>query len=195
MAYTTRVNAQPVIDVWSHPQSWTPVEFINLRERTERRMELVEGALLMVPSPDLLHQTLARELLIAFYNSLPPELNVVAELDVRLGSEFRLPDLVVYNRSAVSKTAKNLLPDQVALVVEVVSPSSQRRDYLAKMHDYAQAGIPYYWIVDRCEDTTVSCYRNTPSHTYAQYASAAGTETLVVSEPFSFSVVPAALAR
>ncbi len=149
----------------------------------------------MVPSPDLLHQRVSRKLLVTFYNSLPPELDAVAELDVRLGNDFRMPDLVVFERSTVASDAKRLLPDQVRLVVEVVSPSSQRRDFLAKMHDYAQAGIPHYWIVDRREGTTVTCYRNTPGHTYVQYASAAGTETLVVSEPFPFTVSPGALTR
>lgn len=149
----------------------------------------------MVPSPDLLHQTLAANLLVALKGTLVGELTVVAELDVRLDNDFRMPDLVVFDRSTVAPDAKHLLPDQVCVVVEVVSPSSQRRDYLAKMHDYAQAGIPHYWIVDRRDGTTVTCYRNTPGHTYMQYAAAAGTETLVVSEPFPFTVVAGSLTR
>ena len=149
----------------------------------------------MVPSPDLLHQRVSRKLLVTFYNSLPPELDAVAELDIRLGNDFRMPALVVFDRSAVQPDAKRLLPDQVRLVVEVVSPSSQRRDYLVKMHDYAQAGISHYWIVDRREGTTVTCYRNTPGRTYLKYAAAAGTETLVVSEPFPFTVVAGSLTR
>ncbi len=187
--------AQSVIDPWAHSQPWMPAEFMRLREQTERRLELVEGALLMVPSPDLLHQTQAANLLVALKGALLRELTVVAELDVRLGNDFRMPDLVVFDRSTVAPDAKCLLPDQIRLVVEVVSPSSQRRDYLAKMHDYAQAGISHYWIVDRREGTAVTCYRNTPSHTYAQYAAAVGTETLEVSEPFPFTVIPDALTR
>lgn len=34
------------------------------------------------------------------------------------------------------------------LVMEVVSPDDRRRDLVTKRREYAQAGIPEYWIVD-----------------------------------------------
>ena len=34
------------------------------------------------------------------------------------------------------------------LVVEIVSPSSQRYDRVKKLHWYAQLGVPEYWLID-----------------------------------------------
>ena len=34
------------------------------------------------------------------------------------------------------------------LAAEIVSPGSRGTDYVMKMHEYAKAGIPHYWIVD-----------------------------------------------
>ena len=34
------------------------------------------------------------------------------------------------------------------LVVEILSPSSYRRDRLEKMEAYRRAGIPHYWILN-----------------------------------------------
>ncbi|MEM9951880.1 MAG: Uma2 family endonuclease [Chloroflexota bacterium] len=34
------------------------------------------------------------------------------------------------------------------IVIEVVSPESQQRDYAEKFHEYEKAGVPEYWIID-----------------------------------------------
>ena len=41
-----------------------------------------------------------------------------------------------------------LRADEVTIVVEIVSPGSKRTDYQVKHDEYADAGIPHYWIVD-----------------------------------------------
>ncbi len=41
-----------------------------------------------------------------------------------------------------------LRADEVAVVVEIVSPGSKRTDYHVKHDEYADAGIPHHWIVD-----------------------------------------------
>jgi Uma2 family endonuclease len=42
-----------------------------------------------------------------------------------------------------------VVPEQVALVVEVVSPGTRRRDRLEKPAEYAAAGIPHYWRIEQ----------------------------------------------
>jgi Uma2 family endonuclease len=37
---------------------------------------------------------------------------------------------------------------EVVVAAEFVSPGSRRTDHVAKRADYADAGIPHYWIVD-----------------------------------------------
>ena len=45
------------------------------------------------------------------------------------------------------------------IVIEIVSPISKRMDYVVKHDEYADAGIPHYWIVD-IEDpvSLVACH-------------------------------------
>jgi Uma2 family endonuclease len=45
------------------------------------------------------------------------------------------------------------------LAVEVLSPGSQRADNLVKRHEYADAGIPFYWILDIRSRTALAAHR------------------------------------
>jgi len=48
---------------------------------------------------------------------------------------------------------------EVTVVAEFVSPGSRRTDHVAKRADYADAGIPHYWIVDLDEPVSlVACH-------------------------------------
>jgi Uma2 family endonuclease len=66
----------------------------------------------------------------------------------------RVPDLVVFSEELATELegAKRsiVLMDMSppALVVEVVSPNQQKRDYRYKRTEYAARGIAEYWIVD-----------------------------------------------
>ncbi|MGH3885988.1 MAG: Uma2 family endonuclease, partial [Pseudonocardiaceae bacterium] len=44
---------------------------------------------------------------------------------------------------------------EVLVVVEIVSPGSRRTDHVAKRSEYADAGIPHYWIVDLDESVSL----------------------------------------
>lgn len=74
-----------------------------------------------------------------------------------------------------------LAPEQVELVVEIVSPGTKRRDRIEKPADYAAAKIKHYWRVEL-----------DPVHVYAYRLGAAGHYELVadsakvleVMEPF-----------
>ncbi len=39
-------------------------------------------------------------------------------------------------------------PDEVRLVIEVVSPESAHRDRTVKLRKYAEASIPHYWYIE-----------------------------------------------
>ena len=60
---------------------------------------------------------------------------------------IRVPDLVVM-RASHDAHRWRAAPSEVALVVEVVSPSSVERDWVTKREEYAAAGIPNYLIID-----------------------------------------------
>ncbi|HEY6788265.1 MAG TPA: Uma2 family endonuclease [Trebonia sp.] len=53
-------------------------------------------------------------------------------------------------RSAISRKVRTYYGSDLLLVAEVVSPrsGSERTDRVQKVREYAQAGIPAYWIVE-----------------------------------------------
>ncbi len=68
---------------------------------------------------------------------------------------FREPDLVLV-RDAHDTRRRNRFCRGTDLAVEIVSPDNPKRDLVDKRRDYAEAGIPEYWIVDpRNETVTV----------------------------------------
>jgi Uma2 family endonuclease len=60
------------------------------------------------------------------------------------------PDVQFYRRGndAPVDQQQGLIRGRPDLVVEVVSPSSQRYGRVTKLHWYAQLGVPEYWLVD-----------------------------------------------
>lgn len=56
------------------------------------------------------------------------------------------PDIsVICNQSKLTDKGCNGAPDWI---IEIVSPSSKRMDYLIKLFKYQNAGVKEYWIVD-----------------------------------------------
>jgi Uma2 family endonuclease len=59
-----------------------------------------------------------------------------------------VPDLFAVPTAAFQRPDKAFVPQDMLLVVEVLSPSNSGHDLVTKRHYYAAAGIPRYWIVD-----------------------------------------------
>ena len=55
------------------------------------------------------------------------------------------------------------------VVVEVVSPGSRKADKLDKMAEYADAGIPFYWLVWLSDDHVLSIDVHVLDHTLGYY--------------------------
>ena len=66
--------------------------------------------------------------------------------------KFREPDLLLL-RDAADPRRQNRFWLGADLVVEVVSEDDPERDTVEKVADYAEAGIPEYWIVNPIEET------------------------------------------
>ncbi|HKN52053.1 MAG TPA: Uma2 family endonuclease, partial [Amycolatopsis sp.] len=122
-----------------------------------RRYELVDGTLLVSPSPRPLHQRVVARLLAALTPVCPADCEVLpAPVDVVLDEHTVLiPDVVVGRRDTFTDRALVGVP---VLAVEVVSPSSRHIDLHLKPARLAAAGCPYYWIVDP-RVPSLSCFR------------------------------------
>ncbi|GAA5145362.1 Uma2 family endonuclease [Pseudonocardia eucalypti] len=136
----------------------TVAEYAALGETEFGYTELLEGRLLMSPSPGLAHNDAMGELFVAIKSALPTGFGVTQDLDLDLEINppdqpgfVRRPDLIVFHAEARQRIREQgglLRASDAVLVVEIVSPSSKRTDYHDKRGDYAEAGVPYYWVVD-----------------------------------------------
>jgi Uma2 family endonuclease len=136
----------------------TVAEFASLPENGDVRYELQEGALVMSPSPLPKHQRCVRKLLRIIEDQLPDTLEVLPDVDIDLQlveqsrpGFVRRPDLVVVPTAAIDRREQEgglLRAGDVVLAVEIVSVGSERTDRTIKHGEYADAGIPHYWIVD-----------------------------------------------
>src|SRR4051812_94641 len=112
-----------------------------------RRYELLDGAIVVTPAPTPAHQNAVVELTVLLRAAVPPDLKVfVAPLDTVLPTGDVLePDVLVVRREVI--TAKDITGVPL-LAVEILSPSSRRRDVGDKLTAYRDAGVPSYWVVD-----------------------------------------------
>lgn len=134
---------------WPH-ESMTLAAWDALPEDAPR-CELVEGALLMTPAPMFGHQRTAFRIARWLDDVLPDGLDFLQDADVLCGPDptptVRRPDLLVV-RAGLPDRTRRAHPADVAGVVEVLSPGTRRTDRVAKVYDYAEAGIGWYLVVD-----------------------------------------------
>jgi Uma2 family endonuclease len=136
----------------------TVAEYLEIGEIEHGYAELVEGRLLMSPSPVPDHNHAALEIAVQLRAQLPGDLEVLLDTDIDLQlappdapGTVRRPDLLVVRRAArrrVRRESGVLRASEVVVVIEVLSPGSRRTDHVHKRGEYADAGIPHYWIVD-----------------------------------------------
>jgi len=144
-------------------------DYAALPEDDQHRWELLEGSLLMSPSPTPDQMIASGALPYQLRGQLPDDLIPVQDVDLDLvlapadqPGTARRPDLVVVRRSEVDRVRRDgglLRASEVLLVVEIISPGSRRTDLIIKRGEYADAGIPHYWIIELDEPVSlVPCH-------------------------------------
>ena len=85
-----------------------------------------------------------------FFDEFNPEGEIFnAPLDVTLGDRNVVqPDLLFVSSDRREIMRKERIDGPCDIVVEILSPSSCRKDRLKKMEIYRKAGIPHYWLLD-----------------------------------------------
>lgn len=174
----------------------TVSDYLALGEDEHGRTELMEGHLVMSPSPPWKHNKAAFLLGNQVLPRLPGNLQVNFDLDVDLQlvpatgpGTCRRPDLLVVHGSAVDRISAQggvLRASDLVLAVEIVSPGSSRTDHIVKRLEYQDAGVPHYWVVDLDQPVSLLAYQLTDEFGYVEHASATGTFT--TEEPFPVTV-------
>ncbi|SDY03307.1 Endonuclease, Uma2 family (restriction endonuclease fold) [Micromonospora pattaloongensis] len=114
------------------------------------RVELRDGVMIVVPSPTIGHQEISSLLWHWFRRHAPLEFRPSVATGVLIDAVQTFePDVLLLHRETINVESHYSTPDQVALVVEVVSPSTRRRDRLEKPVGYAAAGIRHFWRVEQ----------------------------------------------
>jgi Uma2 family endonuclease len=142
------MTALPDWMVPPRPDGWFAEDLDHLPE-APRHTELIDGALVFMMSPQRWwHGELVTDLTVALRSQVPDGCRVGREMTVRLDARNRPePDLLV-TTADYDRGRTWFAPEEVQLVVEVVSPESAHRDRTVKLHKYAEAGIPHYWCVE-----------------------------------------------
>lgn len=148
------------------------------------RHEIIDGEHYVTPSPNLRHQDLVLRLAVSLSNHLDDRLDrgrvFIAPFDV----VFSFHDIVEPDVIFVAPDQLHILTDKniqgtPAMVVEILSPSTRRRDRQIKRALYDRMGVREYWLVDP-EQNVVTVYRRADDGSFTLVAtlSAEGHDTL-----------------
>jgi Uma2 family endonuclease len=154
------------------------------------RYELVDGCLIVTPSPSYRHQRVSWNLTRLLGEVLPRDLvGLAAPFDWVVDAHTKLqPDLLVFRRADVDDDALRVAP---VLAVEVLSPSTRRIDLGTKKLAIAAAGVAHYWVVDPQEPSVIAF--DLVDGDFVEVATATGDGAVTLTRPFAITVVPARL--
>ncbi len=152
---------------------YTFADFLSWNEN--ELIEIINGEAFMMATPSSRHQEICFEIGRQLGNFLEGKTCKVypAPFGVRLFEQAKdtpeqvntvvEPDIsVICDRNKIDKRGCKGAPD---LVIEVLSPSTQRMDQLIKLNLYQRAGVREYWIVDP-ENQTVRVMTQNESHLF-----------------------------
>lgn len=138
-------------------------EFMEISEKSELRMEYIDGEIVLLDSPSILHQRIIGNLYVYLRQAFKGKSCdvLLAPLDVHLFKpDFKDPDVVqpdLIVACDIDETSQDQRYMGVpTLVVEVLSPSTKRKDMVEKLRCYMLSGVQEYWIVDPINETVIT---------------------------------------
>ncbi|MBN1242884.1 MAG: Uma2 family endonuclease [Spirochaetales bacterium] len=162
------------------------------------RLELIDGRVVMSPSPKRSHQTVLNRLFAALLAFLDGDVEKIylAPMDVFLqpgmtdeaATRVVQPDLlVVLDPEKLAEDGIRGAPD---FVVEVMPESSARKDLLEKRRLYEEAGVGEYWVVDPDEARVFAWSRSPGGERFGNVVEYARGEPVASAVLVGFSWTP-----
>jgi Uma2 family endonuclease len=146
-----------LLEVLPKQGDWTEEEYLWLTDHTNRLVEYIDGHIELLPMPTDQHQMISQFLFLALNAFITPRggrvLYAPLRLRVRTG-KFREPDLLLV-KDANDPRRQNRFWTGADVTMEIVSKDKPSRDLVDKRYEYADAGVPEYWIVNP-EDETIT---------------------------------------
>lgn len=154
------------------------------------RYELIDGELLVSPSPAALHQRVSMNLSLLIARAVPAGHELLAApFDWRIDRfNVFVPDVMIL--PFLPHGAKRLEVPPL-LAIEILSPWSRQRDLRLKKRAYETAGLQWYWVIDP-EEPSLMVFRLEGGR-FVQHALVSGEETYACTDPLTVEITPARL--
>jgi len=138
-------------------------EFMVIYEKSTLRMELINGEIYLLASPDIVHQELLGRLYLIFNEFFQGKRCRVffAPFDVHFSKkgfkepDVMQPDLLVACDLESSITEKGRYMGTPTLVLEILSDTTKTKDLIDKLNTYRLSGVQEYWIVDPKQENII----------------------------------------
>ena len=143
------------IDLNALQGMWSVEQYLRLTDHTNRLIEYSDGWIEILPMPTERHQAVLESLFLFFRAYADGHGGKVRFAPLRLlvrNGKFREPDILLLC-DARDPRRQDRFWRGADLVAEVVSEDDPERDTQIKRIDYAEAGIPEYWIVNPLDET------------------------------------------
>ncbi len=138
-------------------------EFMDIYEKSELRMEFINGEIYLLASPSVAHQEISGNLHIIFSKFLKGKKCKVffAPFDVHFHKpeikdpDVCQPDLLIACDTEEKVNEKGRYMGTPALVVEILSRSTRSKDMAIKLNTYMLSGVQEFWVVDPKKKTVM----------------------------------------
>ncbi len=151
--FTVRENA---LDYQYGGKKVSYEEFMEISEKSTLRMELINGEIYLMGSPNIAHQELLGRLHL-IYNAyfkgkkcrvfLAPFDVHFKKKDIKVPDVMQ-PDVLVACDLENNVNEKGKYMGTPTLVIEILSESTRSKDMIDKLNTYMLSGVQEYWIID-----------------------------------------------
>jgi Uma2 family endonuclease len=156
-----------VLDLRPIQGLWTEEQYLTMTDHSRRLLEFDNGYIEVLPMPTDQHQATSQFVFLALLTFIQRIGGKVQYAPLRLQirpGKHREPDILLV-RDANDPRRQNRYWVGADLVVEIASPDDPERDIRVKRADYAEAGIPEYWIVLPEDETIIVLWLDGDSYT------------------------------
>ncbi|HEX2944973.1 MAG TPA: type II toxin-antitoxin system Phd/YefM family antitoxin [Clostridia bacterium] len=158
--FTVRENA---LDYQYGGKKVSYEEFMEISEKSTLRMELINGEIYLLGSPNLGHQELLARLYLIFNDYLKDKKcrPIFAPFDVHFWKkdikepDVMQPDLLVACDLEGNVNENGRYMGTPTLTVEILSKSTRSKDMVDKLNTYMMSGVREYWIIDTKQKTVM----------------------------------------
>src|SRR5690554_1945839 len=138
-------------------------EFMEIYEKSNLRMEFINGEIYLLSSPSIGHQEILGRLYLIFnaYFKGKKCRVFLAPFDVHFKKkdlkepDVMQPDVLVACDVENNVTEKGRYMGTPTLVIEILSESTRTKDMIDKLNTYCLSGVKEYWIVDLKQENII----------------------------------------